>query len=186
MRGLYKYGIPAAAGLATGGYALSQGEDPGSATLAALAGGAGAAGGLLAGRQIAGKYAPALYKSGLSAKQGFDTELLQKIAQAETRRPAEGYPMSLGEKTMRGVLSRSANLPIPQEGQVQRGLGKVLAAGLIPASAGLAGLGGIAAGAIPGAIGVPGFQQNVIPDPEMAMSSNTPMARTYTPTLRYV
>jgi len=30
-----KYGVPAAAGLATGGYALSQGEDPGSAALAA-------------------------------------------------------------------------------------------------------------------------------------------------------
>ncbi len=44
MRPLLKYGIPAAAGLATGGYALSQGEDPGSATLAALTGGAGAAG----------------------------------------------------------------------------------------------------------------------------------------------
>jgi hypothetical protein len=59
MRPILKYGVPAAAGLATGGYALSQGEDPGSAALAGIAGGAGAAGGLLAGR-MAGKYAPEL------------------------------------------------------------------------------------------------------------------------------
>jgi hypothetical protein len=37
MRPILKYGVPAAAGLATGGYALSQGEDPGSAALAGLA-----------------------------------------------------------------------------------------------------------------------------------------------------
>jgi hypothetical protein len=47
MRPLLKYGVPAAAGLATGGYALSQGEDPGSAALAGLAGGLGGAAGLL-------------------------------------------------------------------------------------------------------------------------------------------
>jgi hypothetical protein len=39
MRPILKYGVPAAAGLATGGYALSQGEDPGSAALAGIAGG---------------------------------------------------------------------------------------------------------------------------------------------------
>jgi hypothetical protein len=55
-----------------------------------------------------------------------------------------------------------------------------------PAAAGLAGLGGIAAGAIPGALGIPGFNQNVITDPELVGSSNTQMARTYTPTLKYI
>lgn len=186
MRQYLKYGVPAAAGLATGGYALSQGEDPGSAGLAAIAGGLGGAAGLMGARALAGKYAPAMYKGGLSAKQSFDTGLLQQIVQAETRRQAEEYPMSLAEKSMRGVLSRSANLPIPQEGQVQRGLGKAMAAGLVPASAGLAGLGGVALGAIPGAMGAPGFQQNVITDPEYPGSSNTYMARTSTPTLRYL
>jgi hypothetical protein len=44
----------------------------------------------------------------------------------------------------------------------------------------------VAAGAIPGAMGVPGFQQNVITNPELAGSSNTPMARASTPTLRYI
>jgi hypothetical protein len=100
--------------------------------------------------------------------------------------------VSLAEKGMRGVLSRSANVPIPQESQVQRGLGKALAAGLVPASAGIAGLGGVALGAIPGSMGIPGFQQNVITDnvitdPEYpGRSSNTSMARASTPTLRYL
>jgi hypothetical protein len=186
MRPILKYGVPAAAGLATGGYALSQGEDPGSAALAGLGGAAGGVAGLLGARGLAGKYAPAMYKGGLSAKQSFDTGLLQQIVQAETRRQAEGYPMSLAEKGMRGVLSRSANLPIPQESQVQRGLGKALAAGLVPVSAGIAGLGGVALGAIPGSMGIPGFQQNVITDPEYPGSSNTSMARASTPTLRYL
>jgi hypothetical protein len=55
-----KYGVPAAAGLATGGYALSQGEDPGSAGLAAIAGGLGGGAGLLGARALAGKYGPVL------------------------------------------------------------------------------------------------------------------------------
>ena len=50
MRGALKYGVPIAAGLGTGAYALSQGEDIGSAALAAGAGALGGAGGLHAGR----------------------------------------------------------------------------------------------------------------------------------------
>jgi hypothetical protein len=50
----------------------------------------------------------------------------------------------------------------------------------------LAGLGGIAAGGGLGAMGIPGFQQNVITDPEYPGSSNTSMARASTPTLRYL
>jgi hypothetical protein len=60
MRGALKLGVPIAAGLATGGYALSQGEDPGSAALAAGTGALGGAAGLLGARQLAGKYNPAL------------------------------------------------------------------------------------------------------------------------------
>jgi hypothetical protein len=186
MRPLLKYGVPAAAGLATGGYALSQGEDPGSAVLAGLAGGAGAAGGLLASRQLAGKYAPSLYKAGLSGKQAMDLDLLQKVAQMEARQKGEGMEKGLAQKGIEKLLSLSANAPIPQQEQVQRALGKTLSGGLVPASAGLAGLGGIAAGAIPGAMGIPGFNQNVITDPELIGSSNTQMARTYTPTLKYI
>lgn len=180
MRGLYKYGIPAAAGLATGGYALSQGEDPGSATLAALAGGAGAAGGLLAGR-MAGKYAPQV------------AEVLQERAVVPMGNIVGdiGARIPKGSKIRAGAVGKAADILSAAEGAAvgpgaQRLVGQAAAGLGVPASAALAGLGGVAAGAIPGAMGVPGFQQNTIPDPELAMSSNTPMARTYTPTLRYI
>jgi hypothetical protein len=188
MRPLLKYGIPLAGALTTAGYAASQGEDPGSAVLAGLAGGAGAAGGLLAARKLAGKYAPDIYKAGLSAKQGFDIDIINELVQAENRAQMEGVPIDPATKLKAKVLEKSAAMSekIPGPEQFQRGLGKVLAGGLVPASALVAGLGGVAAGAIPGAMGVPGFNQNVITDPELAGSSNTPMARASTPTLRYI
>jgi hypothetical protein len=179
MRPLLKYGVPAAAGLATGGYALSQGEDPGSAVLAGLAGGAGAAGGLLASRQLAGKYAPAL----ATTMQESVVPLGQKVRTAM----AESEPGSLKRKMLEKTRNTLAQgYRALDAGKAEPYLGQVLAAGLVPASAGLAGLGGIAAGAIPGALGIPGFNQNVITDPELVGSSNTQMARTYTPTLKYI
>ena len=90
MRPMLKYGVPAAAGLATGGYALSQGEDPGSAAVAALTGGLGGAAGLLGARQLAGKYGPAVLQRGLSAKKVLILGCSEKLVQAETRRQAEG------------------------------------------------------------------------------------------------
>jgi hypothetical protein len=56
------------------------------------------------------------------------------------------------------------------------------AAGLVPASALTAGLGGVAAGAIPGALGVPGFTGI---DPESYGSSNSPGARYKASTAQY-
>jgi len=48
------------------------------------------------------------------------------------------------------------------------------AAGLaVPGAAALAGLGGVAAGMVPGALGVPGFQQQPVVDPESYGSSNS-------------
>lgn len=163
MRPLLKYGIPAAAGLATGGYALSQGEDPGSAALAGIAGGLGGAAGLLGARELvlAGKYMP----------EKVQNELLNA---AEKNRA--------GGKRQAALL----NAAVLADKVSPRTLGKAAAAGLVPASALTAGLGGVALGAIPGSMGVPGFQQNVIADPELAASSNTQMARSYTPTLKYL
>jgi hypothetical protein len=53
------------------------------------------------------------------------------------------------------------------------------AAGLaVPGAAALAGLGGVAAGMVPGALGVPGFQQDQVIDPESPyLTSNTPGAK---------
>jgi hypothetical protein len=55
--------------------------------------------------------------------------------------------------------------------------------------AGLAGLGGMVGGGVSDAaqaMGVPGFDPNVIADPERPGSSNTYMARNSTPTMRYL
>ena len=186
MRGTLKYGVPIAAGLGVGGYALSQGEDPGSAALAAGAGGLGAYGGLLGARALAGKYAPSLYKAGLSGKQAMDLELLQKAAQMETRQQAESLPKSLTQKGVEKLLSTSASLPIPQQEDFVRSFGKGIATGVIPASALAAGLGGVALGAVPGAMNVPGFQQNMPVDPEAYGSSNSMGARYKPPTMQYV
>ena len=186
MRNRLKLGVPLAAGLATGGYALSQGEDPGSAALAGIAGAAGGAAGLLGARGLAGKYAEPLREAAqthLTGTQENPAGLSALLSKARSSIPADRQN-GLRSKLVEGAANTTANILTGVTNP--RGLGKTLAAGAVPASALAAGLGGIAAGAIPGALGVPGFQQNVITDPERPGSSNTPMARTYTPTLRYI
>ena len=165
MRGTLKYGVPIAAGLATGGYALSQGEDPGSAALAAGAGALGGAAGLLGARALAGKYAPSLRKAGIAGKVAGEEELIKSAVKA----PAG----SREESMLLGLADKSIRMPIPSQQAFTRGAGKAVAAGLVPASALAAGLGGVALGAVPGAIGIPGFQQQQYMDPESYGSSNT-------------
>jgi hypothetical protein len=193
MRPILKYGVPAAAGLATGGYALSQGEDPGSAGLAAITGGLGGAAGLLGARALAGKYSPAL----IAAAQKQVTNLGNKVGDVARNLPGKGLRRGAANVAADAVSALdtrlfgdpnagiSAALPFPTQ-NVQRNIGRGLAAGTVPLSAGLAGLGGIAAGGGLEAMGIPGFQQNVITDPEYPGSSNTSMARASTPTLRYL
>ncbi|QDP62711.1 MAG: hypothetical protein Tp158DCM1229571_25 [Prokaryotic dsDNA virus sp.] len=164
MRPLLKYGVPAAAGLATGGYALSQGEDPGSAALAAGLGGLGAAAGLVGARQLAGKYSPQLatkIQRGLGSAEDF-------LSQASASQPNK----SIRAKALLDLSGAAGNVA---DAVTARGLAKGAAAAMVPASALTAGLGGVAAGAVPGALGVPGFQQAI--DPEMPGSSNTLGAR---------
>jgi hypothetical protein len=192
MRPMLKYGVPAAAGLATGGYALSQGEDPGSAAVAALTGGLGGAAGLLGARQLAGRYNPALI--GATQKQVSNLgnrigDVARNLPEKGLRRGAANVAADLVDAVDTRLFGNpvagvSGALPFPTQA-VQGNLGRGLAAGLVPASAGLAGLGGVAAGAIPGAMGVPGFQQQGIVDPEAYQSSNMPGARQSIPTLQY-
>jgi len=179
MRGTLKYGVPIAAGLATGGYALSQGEDPGSAALAAGAGALGGGAGLLGARavanQLAGKYAGAV--------QGLANQVAQKGGNAlqylgaKIPEKAKQDPSSLRMKGMRGATSAINALTGALEESVYspaiagRNLGKGIAAVGVPAAALTAGLGGVALGAIPGAMGLPGFQQQVV-NPEAYTSLN--------------
>jgi hypothetical protein len=184
MRGTLKLGVPIAAGLATGGYALSQGEEPGSSALTAGGGALGAAAGLLGARALAGKYNPAL----VSAAQQQVTRLGNKIGDVARNLPEKGLRrkaanvaadvVSAADTRLFGdpLAGVSAAIPFPTQG-VQRNIGKGLAAGLVPTSALAAGVGGLALGAGANALGVPGFQQGMAIDPESPGSSNTASAK---------
>ena len=179
MRPLLKYGVPAAAGLATGGYALSQGEDPGSAALAAATGGLGSAAGLLGGR-LAGKYAPQLMEA---AQERAVIPLGNIVGDVGRNLPASSKKRS-------AVVGKAADIIAAAEGAAmspgaQRTVGKVTAGLGVPAGALTAGLGGVALGAIPGAMGVPGFQQGGAIDPESPYVSQNPRGLGAT-TMQYV
>lgn len=194
MRGALKYGVPIAAGLATGGYALSQGEDPGSAALAAGAGALGGAAGLLGARALAGKYAqvvPGLIekglnksvgKSGLSARERINQAIVNSPEYMRRGQSATLYsPETIGNIARIGLLAAPANIAAAAK--------PAFAGAAVPASALAAGLGGVALGAIPGAAGVPGFQQGMAIDPESPGSSNTASAKygvtPYATTMQY-
>ena len=178
MRPLLQYGVPIAAGLGVGGYALSQGEDPGSAALAAGAGALGGRAGLL-GARLAGKYAPQLLSRVQDAALIPLTEKMEQVA--------ERIPSKSG---IRSGLMQAAITPVERVANVvlnpsqERMIGKAAAGAFVPASALTAGLGGVALGAIPGAMGVPGFQQGGAIDPESYGSSN--LRSLGTPTMQYV
>ena len=180
MRGALKYGVPIAAGLGTGAYALSQGEDPGSAALAAGAGALGGAAGLLGGR-LAGKYSPKL----LEAIQE------KAIVPAGNLVGDIGLKVPATSKGRAAVVGKAADILAAAEGAAlnpaaQRTVGKAAAGLGVPAGALTAGLGGVALGAIPGAMGVPGFTQDMAIDPESYGSSNSMGARYKAPTMQYV
>jgi hypothetical protein len=193
MRPLLKLGVPAAVGLATGGYALSQGEDPGTAALAAGAGALGGAAGLLGARALAGKYNPAL----VAAAQKQTTKLGNKLGDVARDLPEKGLRRGAANVAAdvvdavdtrlfgNPVAGMSAALPFPTQ-NVQRNISGGLAAGLVPAGGAIAGLGGVALGAIPASMGVPGFQQGGPVDPESYGSSNSAGARYKTPTMQYM
>ncbi len=175
-RPLLAYGVPAAAGLAVGGALAAQGEDPGSALLGGAAAALGARGGLGAGR-LAGRYAPVLF------------EKAQEKAVIPLGNIVGNVGRELhGESKLRSqAVGKAADIIAAAEGAAltpggQRAVRNVATSLSVPGAAGLAGLGGVALGAIPGSIGVPGFQQGGQIDPESYGSSNSIGARYKTPT----
>ena len=186
MRNRLKYGVPAAASLATGGYALSQGEDPGSAGLAAIAGGLGGGAGLLGARALAGKYGqalPGLVERGLNKSVGqSNRSIRERVSQGVVNSPeymSRGQAATLYDPKTVGNIARTNLLGLPATLEAAAYPGAAVAA--IPLSAGLAGLGGIALGGAIGEMGTPGFQQGII-DPEAYQSNNMPGARKSIPT----
>jgi hypothetical protein len=179
MRPLLKYGIPAAAGLAAGGYALSQGEDPGSAILAGVGGGLGSAG-ALKGARLAGKYAPEITQA---IQQKAAIPMGNVVGNIGRGIPPESNIRNKAVGAAADILSAAEGVAMVPGSQ--RMVGKLTAGLGVPAAAGLAGLGGVALGAVPSSMGVPGFQQEVV-DPESYGSSNSPGARYKAPTMQYV
>jgi len=178
-RPLLAYGVPAVAGLAVGGALAAQGEDPGSAALGGIAGALGARGALGAAR-MAGKYAPQIAQA--VQERAIMPAGIAIADYAAGSRPG-GIRQRIGNQAVNKLLEAGVALESPNYG-----LRTAAAAAGVPTATALAGLGGVAAGAIPGAFGVPGFQQyqeNVV-DPEEYGSSNSAGARYKAPTLQYV
>jgi hypothetical protein len=184
-RPLLAYGVPAAAGLAVGGALAAQGEDPGSAALGGIAGALGARGALGASR-LAGKYA-----AGIGLPRALqDRAMSTGVGIADYIQGASpgGVRQKVGTQAINQILEFGAALDKPNYG-----LNTAAAAVGVPAGAALAGLGGVAAGSVPGALGIPGFtqqqamqmQENVV-DPEEYGSSNSAGARYKAPTLQYL
>lgn len=179
MRNALKYGIPAAAGLGAAGLVASQGGNPVEAGGAAIAAGLGGAAGLIGARQLAGRYNPQLMQriSGTLSDVGNrvgdygrnlpDDSIVRKRGTAMA-----ADAVSAVDNRLMGVPGeRNAAIPFPTQG-VQRNIGKAAAAGLVPASAATAALGGVAAGQAVGAVG-----QMIGIDPELPGSSNTVNSR---------
>lgn len=179
MRNALKYGIPAAAGLGAAGLVASQGGNPVEAGGAAIAAGLGGAAGLVGARQLAGRYNPQLIQqigrtiSGAGDRVGDYARNLpddSRIRKGAANMAADA--ISAVDNRLMGVPGvTNAAIPFPTQG-VQRTAGKAAAAGLVPASAATAALGGLAAGQAVGAVG-----QMIGIDPELPGSSNTVNSR---------
>lgn len=181
------YGLIGAGGSALGNVMSGEEKDPGR--ILTEAAGAGALG-ALAGRAI-GKASTGLQKA--REVQGPVMEAYNQAALEYTKR-ARGAAKAGARSTALASQQRAADIiqnmaageAAMKDIARNTRLTQALYLGAVP---GLAGLGGMAGGGISNAaqyMGIPGFEQNTIPDPELAASSNTPMARSYTPTLRYL
>ena len=203
MNPYLKYGVPSTLGLGTSAMAAQEEEDIGSVGLAGATGALGGAAGLLLARQagpkLAGKLGPFLQKQ-------METERGQKIASGLTDygrnrrgttkrvpRDEAGVPKSVSrteEVPKKAFLGGQAEklgkmMQDPESLGSNQSFARLLGAGTavatVPAAGLAAGLGGVAAGEIPGAFGIPGFV-----DPEAYGSSNSPGARYKQSTVNYM
>jgi len=179
-----------AAGLATLGNIVSgQAAEEGPARMGLEALGAGALGAAL-GTQI-----PGLRGKAARAMQGVGAVSLENpgaVARRAKMSPIEIQQAELARDLLNAAVREGANpaeLRRDLKTSARRGQALINTAGIPIALTTAGGFGGMLGGGtsnIAQFVGVPGFQQNTIPDPELATSSNTQMARSYTPTLKYL
>lgn len=179
MRNALKYGIPAAAALGAGGVVAAQGGNPVETIGGAAAAGLGGAAGLVAARQLAGKYNPQLIQRMSGALSGAGNA----VGDYAYNLPDDNIVLKRGAGMAADAVSavdnrlmgipgeKSGIVPFPTQG-LQRKIGKAAAVGLVPATAATAALGGVAAGQAVGAVG-----QMMGIDPELPGSSNTVNSR---------
>jgi hypothetical protein len=199
MRNAVIGGALGAGALLAGSKALQEQEDPGSIFLAGLGGGAGGYAGLLGAKSLAGKYSPMLgeaikkgtaktsramrryagptdaYAAAVEEGRQLSPEEVKKLL-----RPKANQVRNLADSLEDTVLQK-AGFDNPNQAGLARALGAGTAVATVPTAALTAGLGGVAAGAIPGAFGIPGFV-----DPESYGSSNSPGARYKQTTMNYI
>ena len=139
MRNALKYGIPAAAGLGAAGLIASQGGNPVEAGIGAAAAGLGGAAGLVAARQLAGKYNPQLMarmrgamdaprgESGQSLRQRVETGVRQSPEYRE-RGPSQTLydPRSIGNRARTALLEAPASIGAAAPAGLAAGLGGVV------------------------------------------------------------
>lgn len=181
------YGLIGAGGSVAGNVMSGEEKDPGR--ILAEAAGAGTLG-ALAGRVIggAGSRLQQARTAQAPVMQAMDKAAVEYANRASSA--ARAGATSTAAASQRQLLNVVNNLAAGEQAMKELAQNTRLRQGAYMAALpGLAGLGGMAGGGISNiaqSIGIPGFQQNVIPDPELAASSNTPMARSYAPTLRYL
>lgn len=182
MRPMLQAGALGGGALAAGVKAGQEDEDLGSRFLASLGGGAGALGGLYGARALAGKFSPAiidaLNKGGQTAKQ----KLYNYAITNPSERPFSKQALNMvsGMDSLAPKYKELAQAD-PSKAGLARGLGAATAVATVPAAALAGGFGGVVAGGIPGAMGMPGFV-----DPESYGSSNSPGARYKQTTMNYI
>ena len=193
MNPYLKYGVPASLGLGTSAMAAQEEEDIGSVGLAGATGALGGAAGLLGARALAGKFAPQLMKAG--NRLGYDKAMAylgDPDGPVKVPRREDGTPRIGARIRPRYLRKQAKNIVFNTDGsgydpnreinpQLARYLGGATALATVPAAGLAAGLGGVAAGEIPGAFGIPGFV-----DPEAYGSSNSPGARYKQSTVNYM
>ena len=191
MNPMIQYGVPTVAGLGTSIKASREDENIGTIGLAGAAGAAGGFGGLMAARQLApqlaGKLAPFLSQAGASvapSMKKYSTPSKKGTNQYQVKETSRPFGETIGKlgdtlADKEGIESKVNELI--KDKKIARGLGIGTAAVTVPSAALAAGLGGVAAGEVPGAFGIPGFV-----DPESYGSSNSPGARYKQTTMNYI
>lgn len=181
------YGLIGAGGSVAGNVISGEEKDPGR--ILAEATGAGALG-ALGGRVIggAGSRLQQARATQVPVMQAYDQAALEYAKRASSA--AKAGARSTAAASQQKLLNVVENMAAGEQAMKDLAQNTRLRQGAYMAAVpGLAALGGMAGGGVSNVaqyMGVPGFQQNVITDPELAGSSNTQMARASTPTLRYL